>query len=263
MEKKKIMIVVFVLIIYFIIMVIIYGFDRVKNKFYHIDMILTPNTYISYENGHFNDLTDTSILGKNYQIYENHKFLYQGVLQYTNEKWYAFDNNQPLSLPEDFLAYQGNTKIDIIDFKEKEMSKNEISEAKKILAQEGILFEPIFTKTQKIEVDINNDKKGETIYIISNTLGMEEQESYFSIAYIKIKNKIHILSSNLSKDMYNVPSLTLKEIIDFEKNKKYELLFRKIYFDQIGTCYEIFGIEKKDYQLLKECELIKRGDVES
>lgn len=263
MEKKKIMIVISILAIYFVIMVVIYGFDRVKNKFYHLDFILTPNTYISYENGHFKDVTDTSILGKNYQIYENHKFLYYGVLQYTNEKWYAFDNNKPLTLPEDFFAYHGNAKIDIVNFEEKEMSVNEISEAKKILVERGILFEPIFTKTKKIEIDINNDKKKETIYIISNTLGMEEQESYFSISYIKIKNKISILSSNLSKDMYDVPSLTLKEIIDVDQNKKYELLFRKIYFDQIGTCYEIFGYGKKGYQLLKECELIKRGDVES
>lgn len=264
-NKKKIIIVVSILLVYFLIMMIFFGFDSLKKKVYHLEVLIAPNTYLKYERGVWKDVkkNETELLGQTYKIYDNHKFLYNGILQYTDENWYAFnENRKPLSLPENFFAYRGNLKMDVIDYNSINMSNIEIEEASSILKQHNITFEPEFTKNLKIEIDLDYDGEREIIYIISNALGMEEQSIYFSIAYIKNSGNIEVLIDDVSNDMYQVPSLNIKEIVDINQDKVYELIFEKIYFDQKGTCHEIFEYEKESYKSVKSCELIKRGDEE-
>lgn len=265
-NKKKIMVVIAILVIYFVVMVAIFGFDQLKNKFETLEILMAPDSYLRLENGYWKDITDDSqdMLGKTYHIYDNHNYMYDGILQYTDEQWYAFDeNNKPLSLSNSFFAYRGNMKVDVANnYQIEEMSTTEIEEAKKLLHEKKISFDPTFTKTVKIEFDLNNDNVKESIYIISNALGMDEQEQYFSIAYLKSKEAIEELIADISNDMYAIPSLNLKEIIDYNNDKKYELIFEKIYFDQIGTCHEILKYEKNIYQSVKACKLIERGDEE-
>lgn len=264
-NKKKIIIIISIMLIYLVVMVIIYGIDKVKNKFYHLDLLIGPNTYLQYENGKWKDEIENKnqMLGKKYKIYQNSDYLYSGVLQYTDNKWYAFDdNNKPLSLQQDFFAYKGNINIDVVQYHIMDMSENEILEAEQILKDNGILFKPSYVKTSKITYDLNNDGKEESIYIISNTLGMEEQNLYFSLVYVKINGNTNILVKHISEDMYDVPSVNVKQILDYNKDKKYELIIEKIYFDQIGTCHEIFKIEKRAYESVKSCVLIESGDEE-
>ncbi len=265
-NKKKILIVISILAIYLIIMIALFGVDQVKNKWYYVDILMEPYTYWHYENGYWKneEKNPDSMLGKSYKVYGDHKFLYDGILQYNFEKWYAFDqNNQPLTLKDNFFAYRGNMNIEVLDFEIQEMSNSEKIEAKGLLKEQDIQFEPVYTKQNKIELDLNNDGKKETIYIISNTLGTEDQETYFSIAYIKENGKKEILINDISKDMYSVAALNIKEIIDINKDKKYELIFEKIYFDQIGTCHTLFEYEKNMYHSAKDCDILKRGDEES
>lgn len=262
-NKKKITIVVSILLVYFLIMMIFFGLDSLKKKIYHLDILIAPNTYLRYEKGIWRDIKENEqeLLGKFYKIYGEHQFLYEGTLQYNEEKWYAFDNNRkPLSLPDRFFAYKGNMNIEVLNYNVTNMSSNEIEEAEGILKDNKITFKPEYTKTLKIEYDFNNDGSNELIYIISNTLGMEEQNIYFSIAYIKNRGNIEVLVEDISENMYDVPSLELKEVIDINNDKKQELIFEKIYFDQIGTCHEIFEYEKDAYKSVKACELIQRGD---
>lgn len=262
-NKKKVMIVVSILLVYFIIMIVLFGLDQLKNKFQKLEILMAPDTYLKYENGHWKDVIETrDLLGHSYHVYDNHKFLYDGILQYTNDRWYAFDTqNQPLSLPDHFFAYRGNMKVEIAqNYQVIDMSDDEIIEAKKFLKENKILFEPEFTKTQKISFDFNSDGIEEKIYIISNTLGMEEQKTYFSIAYLKTGEQLEPIILDISENMYDIPSLNLKEIIDYNNDQKYELIFEKIYFDQIGTCHEIFEYEGNTYQSIKECKIIERGD---
>lgn len=264
-NKKKIVIVVSILLIYFVIMMIFFGFDSLKKKIYHLDVLIAPNTYLKFERGIWRDVkeNEAELLGKSYKIYDNHQYLYNGVLQYTDDNWYAFDNNnKPLSLPENFFAYRGNLEMDVINYNSVNMSLEEIEEASSILKKYNITFQPEFTKTLKIDLDFDSDGERETIYIISNALGMEEQSIYFSIAYMKNSDNIEVLIDDVSIDMYQVPSLNLKEVVDINQDKIYELIFEKIYFDQKGTCHEIFEYEKESYKSVKSCELIKRGDEE-
>ena len=69
-NKKKMIVIVSILLIYLVIMIIVYGIDKVKNKFYHLDVLMSPNTYLKYENGKWKDEkeTQTSMLGKTYKI---------------------------------------------------------------------------------------------------------------------------------------------------------------------------------------------------
>ncbi len=265
-NKKRVIIVVSILLIYFLLMMIFFGFDSLKKKVYHLDVLITPDSYLKYERGNWKDVkeNETELLGKSYKIYADHQFLSDGILQYTDQKWYAFDkNNKPLlSLPENFFAYRGNIKVDIINYHSVDMSEVEMEEAVSILKKYDVTFQPEYTKTLKIELDFNNDGTLETIYIISNALGMEEQSIYFSIAYIKNNNNVEILIDDVSNNMYQIPSLNLREVIDINQDKKYELIFEKIYFDQKGTCHEIFEYQNDIYKSVKACELIKRGDEE-
>lgn len=264
-DKKKIIIIVSILLAYFALMMIFFGLDNLKKKVYHVDFVISPSSYLRYEKGTWSDIKkeESELLGKSYKIYNNHQFLYEGILQYTDGNWYAFNHeNKPLSLPNNFLAYRGNMKIEMISYPTMTMSENEKTEASTILKQHNIDFEPEFTKTLKIELDLNNDQKLESIYIISNTLGMEEQKTYFSIAYIKNSDNIEVLVEDVGDDMYQIPSLNLKAILDMNQDKKYELIFEKIYFDQIGTCHEIFEYVDNTYKSVKACELIERGDEE-
>lgn len=261
-NKKKIIIVISILIVYFIIMMIAFGFGHLKKKINYLEILMGPDTYLKYEKGVWKDVTKTDeLLGKSYQIYDQYHFLYQGILQYTNNKWYAFNSsNRPLDLPDEFFAYRGNMKLNIIPFVLEDMSEDELREANEILQEQSITEEVEYTKAKKVEVDINKDQRKETIYIISNTFGLEAQSKSFSIVYIKMNGKRNILIQEVSEDMYQVPSITLSEIMDLHNDQKYELIFKKTYFDQIGTCHQILEYKNKNYHTIKECKILKRGD---
>lgn len=263
-NKKKIVIVISILLIYFVIMMIFFGFDSLKKKVNHLEILISPTTYLKYEKGVWEkaDEDATELLGKTYQIYGNHQYLYDAILQYTEDKWYAFDkNNKPLlSFPKNFFAYRGNMKVDVVNYHSVEMSEAEIKEATNILKKYNITFQPSFTKTMKLEFDFNNDGVEENLYIISNALGMEEQSIYFSIAYIENSGNIEILIEKISDSMYQIPTLNLRELIDINQDKKYEFVFEYSYFDQLGTSHEIFEYQNGIYKAIKIYGINDRGD---
>lgn len=262
-NKKSIIIVIVILVLYLLLMVVILGIDKLKNKLYRFEILMEPNVYLKYENGKWEDIESdtTEMLGKKYHVYGDHQFLYEGIMQYAMNKWYAFDNNdEPLSLPDQFFAYRGNKKMDVRNFEILDMTESEIEEAKELLKEEKVNFEIVFKKTEKIEFDLDNDGKIETIYIVTNDYDYESQKKAFSIVYIKNENKVNILISHIADDYTTVPNITLKEIFDYNHNKKYELLFKQIYFDKIGTCSQIFELEKGKYKSTKDCKIIKGGD---
>ncbi len=260
-NKKSIIIVIVILVLYFLLMVVIIGINQIKNKFSTFEIIMEPGTYLKYEKGKWEDVIDSStMLGKSYNIYGEHKFLYEGVLQYAIDKWYAFDNNnEPLSLPDNFFAYRGNRDIKVQEFEIIDMTEEEINEAKELLKSKNVTIEPVFKKTKKIEFDFDNDGEKEQVYFISNDYDLESQTKVFSIAYMKNNSKIETLISHISEDYTDIPTIMLKEIIDYNDDGKYELIFRKTYFDQIGTCYEIFELEKGIYKPIKKCNFVRNG----
>lgn len=265
-SKKQILIVISILLIYFIIMFLLFGWNRVVNKFQYLDIIISPDTYIQYRNGYFKDYKNTTeMLGNGYSIFVDHQYQYDGNLQYSQNKWYAFDKNyQSLSLPENFFAYRGNMKVEVVsNFTVEELTTIEEEEAYALLEKKQIHFERIALRKEKIIYDYDGDGKSEVLFIIQNSLPDKMYEEYFCIAYLKKGNKIQELISDVSKDMYDIPLLMLSEIIDYNEDKKQELIFSKIYFDQIGTCHQILQLnEKKIYETIKKCEIIKRGDEE-
>lgn len=261
-NKKKWIILASILLGYVVIMILFFGTKQVKNRIYHLDLILNPDTYIKYENGIWSDVTkDTKkMLSKSYHIYSDHQFLYDGVLQYTLHKWYAFDkHDQPLSLPDSFFAYRGNRKIDLYSFKEEELLESELQEVKGLLKNEQIDIALENLNLSKVRFDLNQDSKEETIFIASNAF-QEEQSIYFSIVFLKMNGKTDVLIKDISEDMMEVPGISLREIFDYNGDHNSELLFEKIYFDQIGTCHQILEYENS-YQTIKPCTLIERGDV--
>ena len=116
--------------------------------------------------------------------------------------------------------------MELINFTKEELNDKDIEDLKKLLLDKEINdFGKLF-KSYKINVDLDNDKVNETIYVISNYDYVNVYDNMFSMIYVNDDNKQYILEENYyTKDnIEDFIQLNVSYILDLNGDKNYTIV---------------------------------------
>ena len=188
---------------------------------------------------------------KNYEVYEDSKYL--GKLKLTNnEKLYLFDDERkPVRYENDIIALRGSIDIDVIPFEQHSISVNN-KVVSQILSENKIKHSNQNITANLVKKDLDNNGSLEEIYTITNAFVADENSNTFSIIAVLENNKISYLRNNVREGEYTLKMCVpkIQNIIDIDKDKKYEIISSCTYYSNIGTCH---NLHNSDYKMIKDC----------
>ncbi|MDD3340781.1 MAG: hypothetical protein PHN72_01070 [Bacilli bacterium] len=257
--KKKYVILFIILGIYLVILFLMFGLKEFRNKHFEAFLMVSPSTRWQFTGGEWVDVKDPKAYNNlDFDVYNDNTFLGKFNVVY-NEKFYLFDQKKiSQKYTGNMLAYRGNRDIDIIKYDEEQIDTEDTSIIQKVLNENEIKYSAEKVSGTKTKLDVNNDGKQETIYVITNVFNNDvtQSDSIFGMSFIIEENHIDYLYKridiyeNMIKDMCRP---TLHSIIDIDKDKKYEFIMSCSYFSQKGTCNSMYDNQENKYEILKGC----------
>lgn len=246
------------IIIFGIIVFILFGIPELKNSksvIKNLNIIIGHDTFWGYDKKSGWDVKTKNIIygNKTYNVYIDSNYKGKYDIELVNETYYFYDKNiNKVNYSGDLFAYSGDANIIINnDYNTSQIGLDDIKYVNKFineLKNEKIsLFD--LTTNKKIEFDIDNDKKDEQIYILSN-FGCDncQNSNYFSLVFIVDNNKASLLSKSYSEnDYYGINFYDLAYIIDINNDNNYEIILSKSTFGNNKTYHELFEKTKKGY----------------
>lgn len=187
--KIGIIIIIVMLILFFILFFFFGGIDSFKNKKDESVILVGNNTYWQYKDKKFTNIKTniSSLYWKDYTVYINNE-KYGTYKLWHDDKWYLYDKDRnAINYDGNFLAISSNYNIKPVDYELNSVSSDKY--INKVLNNFNIKTDN-FTVKNRIDIDIDNDNKKDSIYLISNVLPIDKYEKYrFSIVFM-VKNDI-------------------------------------------------------------------------
>ena len=258
-NNKSYVIIISILIIYVLIMIIIGKSKLFEKKDYYVVM---NNNVIWKYNDEWNVITKEK---EKEEILEKTQF----TIHYENKKienyyldydiiWKAHDSQFHLvNIKNNFFAYSQGFEINMVDIKYQQMSSQDEEIIKPYLNKKGLNNYGNLTTKEKLIYDINNDGKQETVYIISNNIlgdNIATTEKFFHMVILKENNNLTTLAESIVNSKYDLKVYKVEAIIDYDNNKKYEIILNKKYYSQNGTpCSELINLYG-DYKKIISCD---------
>lgn len=214
-RKKAYVIVIFILIIYFIFVYVFASNSANENK-KKASIIVNGISAWKYEKSEWQYIYNyKEINDKNkYKIYLSNNYIGNYKIVVNNSKIYAFDNdNNSLQYNGSIIAINSNYEINIKN-PTYDIYTEEDDNILKSIMQDYNLYT---FKNNKINLDINNDEKEETLYIVNC---YNSNELVFSGLYLYNDKLIEIIRS----DDLNYVSYNIESLIDIDNDNKFELL---------------------------------------
>ena len=252
--------IVIVLLVYFAIFICLFGITTIRKFFSKAYIVLDSGDKWMLENTKWVNLPDSENKLYNWQkysVYTDNKYFGDYKIFYNN-KIYLFDDSDK-SIQYDALnviALKGNFAI--IDYN---MTEN--------FDSKGIKFLEDFIKKEKIDVELSqfnlkmyninhkNSEKSDKIYVASNLFGdAGETDEVLAIIFCEYDNgKIEILYSKFGNINTQLRSCSpqIRNVIDFLKDGKYEILFECIYYMSSDTCHMMYEKEFGSYRKVIDC----------
>lgn len=210
-----------------------------------VELLIYPNISIKYDGKNYNKIEFDS--KKRYDIYIDNKYDTTSTLTIDDISTYL--NEEVIN---DFIAVSNN-KVKVIDYKIKEITKDEYQE---VLNELKIVNYNDMKISKKILIDYDNDNEIEEINILSNVFVdpfMEDiNDDKFSIIYVVDNNERNLIYNKQFNSDMDGCLLRLPYIVDFNNDNKYEMITTCTYFDKLGTKVQIFEMKKNKYELIKE-----------
>ena len=257
--KKKYFIVGIIIIVYIVIMILIFGSKSKDNKNQY--MFIGNQTKWRLVNNEWLDISNLNqIINDNkFYVYDESGYIGNYELNYVNNKWYIFDDNQnPINLNGELFAV--NKKIEVKNYEISAITESDIEKINKYNKKSYLTIKDLdnLTTNQKIVVDLDSDNNDEILYFISNMFTSNQQDNgkYFSyVLYLK-NNRLYELKNtkktqNNRFDSYNY---SISKIIDYNSDGKYEIIINKIPFRPYGECKIMYGFKNNKYQIIKDCD---------
>lgn len=258
--KKSYIIIIAIFAIYAGVMIFFFGiFDKdAKEGTY---LVIGNNTRWTYQDGEWKDIEEQdNFFDKNkFQIYKDFEYKGDYYMQYYNDTWYFFDdNNSSHNLYGELVAYYSENPIDVLSFKIEELTS--VSEINNLIKEYDVSIESLkeLSVNQKVSIDIDNDGELEHIYSLSNLAGEEEgsTEYTFSILLYEDNQKIEGLHKNVSLTSSKVVEnyYLISNFIDINNNQDYEMIIEKSYPLSIQyNCHMMYQLKNKKFQSIKSC----------
>lgn len=243
--KYKILIIVF---ISYILVVILFFFiyNNWNTKKY---MVLSNRDVYEYKQGVVEKVSVPRIQKLNkLKVFTEGKEIGEYKIKIGNEIIIQSNNPEVTEfLSDTSIGLPAKSKISIYTYQQEEMNDNELSEMDQFLEQKGIDGYDELSIASKV---LNNH---EQIYLVSNAFVEETHAKVFSFIYYKENNKIITLFEKIDeKDIFDMCSPFINNIIDWNQDGNNDLIIGCRYFDQLGSEYDF--LEKKEdkyYSILK------------
>lgn len=248
MKIKKVYIILIVIgILYFSLL-----FYFVVHKESQGYLFLSDSTLLTVKKGKWsrvslNELSDVT-------MYSDSNLLEECTLTKKNNVYTIIGNSGREHYVYDtpLLGYTKGMKIEVEEFTREEMTEDEISNLNNILEGYEIKGYSMLTSSQKITFDFDKDGVDETIYAASNAFIESEYDKVFSIVYYVDNANTNVLyiNSDSVDNLYNVGRSYLHSVINYEKNKTYEIIVGIENFDQSNNEYQMYAFEKGTPKLI-------------
>jgi len=246
MRDKKVYIILFVvLIVFFVVMFLVFGVENINQSKYSTTILVGDNTIWTYKNKNWVNVNTKSSISKlnwkKYNVFLDNKSFGNYYLWH-DDKWYAFDNSKnAVNLDGNFLAYQANFKMKILDFTQEEINDRTYVDA--VLAENQISLSSQFTSSYKVSLDFDNDEKLEDFYLISNAFPLDfDPEKIFSIVFMVKNEKIYYIYNDVSENRsFNGCKPFFNSFLDTNNDKTYEFILscgRYSVSEQIDMLYK-------------------------
>lgn len=236
------------MIIFFIIMFVLFGIDNIKQDKYSSIVIVGDTSVWRYENKKWLNIRTKTTLDelswKKYHVFSNNEELGEYNLWYSDDRWYAFDDNRnAISVDATLFAYQANYDMNIYPFKTEDTDVND-KYVRKVLEDHNLGLTSSFTSIYKTKVDYNKDSKEEDFYIMSNAFPMgADPDVTFSIAFMVENDEIMYLYEDVAPktSSYNGCKPYYNTFLDTNNDGIYEIILscgRYSANDQIDMLYQ-------------------------
>lgn len=248
MRKKIIEIIMFLLISINVIIIIYNYYDNNKSI-----LIVGSNTIIEYKNNKISKIKQNTSINKrfNYKkfnVYNDGSFeeCYIDFSKYSDDdsSYIVYDSGlQEIELSNNLIAYTGNLNISIENASlNYEMNDNDQSIIERYLNEEEYNLDEL--NFSKVEIDMNNDSKKETIYTINNFNSIESSNTTFCYVFLVDNgNIIDIKREKVnSSKYYIINASSFSNAIDIDNDGKYEIVLSS-YYDESTPYYEFYKYE--------------------
>ena len=243
-KNNKVYIVLIILLIaFFFAMYFLVGKKEIQKQKEELTLLLGEETVWVYQNQNWIDNTQNKndYNWKKFQVFLDGKYQDEYYVWH-DDKWYIFDDNkQPINYTENIIALRSNFDVNLKTFTSEEIEKDNI--VFKILKDKGISENVDLTTCTQTKVDIDNDGKNESIYIVSNVFPMDfDPDTIFSLVYMEKDGNIYEIYSKEEKNDYNNGVKPyINSIIDVDNDGEFEIVIS----------YAGYSVEKIENHLYK------------
>ena len=217
------------LFVFGLVVFLIYGRDTFMQKNYEEAILVGNNTIWVYQDKRWLYVTDNKKIEKldwqKYNIYLDNKEFGNYYLWHDENGWYAFDDNKKaITMEGKFLAYLANHKIDVYDFSEKDVKRDDF--IKEVLEDNGLSSDSEFSTSSQVSLDFDNDGKEEDFYLISNVFPIGfSPDTIFSFVFMVKDDTIYYIYKDVSEARaFNGCKPYFNTFLDVNNDKSYELV---------------------------------------
>lgn len=243
---------IFLLIVFFTV-----GLDSLKNRNKKLYLIVDQSSVWEYGKTKWKNVDRQNFLAYNWQkcqYYEDGIFIDQNYLVYTNNKWYVFDSNKDAIIPNSkFLAVGGGKKVTVKKSNMIDTDQSDQLVIEQVLRENAISDFDHFATKSKLVIDLDNDNKKEVLYVLSNMFLTDFSPSkVYNLVFVKDQDSIIYIYKDIDSidNMYNNCKVYLNNILDVNKDSKYEIIIGCGYYSTNGVMNRMYTLKNKEYKLL-------------
>lgn len=207
------------------------------------NVIISPNTIISYSRGKWIENKNFNYTNKLFDIYINMEAKGKKYLTYNNE-WHIYDENKSfLQYSGDIFAINTTKEYQLRNVVSEDLNANDKNIIIALLTSESITHNYDDMLKHKFIYDINRDGTKDSIYFISNAF-TENEEQYnkaFSMGFVKFANSTDVFYEDIrnTDGIYTICNPYLQNIIELNNNLYF--ITGCSYFNNNGTEHHIYS----------------------
>ncbi len=232
-KNKPIIMIIIAVILYGIVMCIIFfnldSDDSIVLQ--HNYLIINGENFYEYENKQIKTISfsDTNFENEKFNIYNNGKnrgsfYVTKDGSEYQFIKFFRNKGSDGYIPKLPFIALTSG--MEPISFIKNDLDDNDIENLKELMLDKDILDLGTLFKSYKINIDLDDDAKEETLYVASNYDYININDKMFSIVYVLDDNKEYILEENYytQDNIDEFIQLDISYILDLDGERKYTVV---------------------------------------
>ena len=255
MRKKSTYVVLLVMLVtFFVVMFLAFGLGNIKKGKYTTTLLVGNDTVWTYSNKKWNNISKVSAIKEfnwnKFKVFNNNKEIGDYYLWH-DDKWYAFDEKKnAIPMEGELLAYDANYDIDVVDFKEEEITDR--TYVNKVLEENDLSISSKTTTETLVRVDYDKDGIEEEFYLISNVFALDfTPDITFSIVFMVKDDTIYYIYKDISTNkIYNGCMPYFTAFLDSDNDNNYEFVLSCARYSVSSVVKMLYKNENGKFKIL-------------